>query len=547
MMRSSLRISVTDYRKSGAGGSRLRHRLGIEVVLKDDGRRRGVEPLLADAPVLLAHGQPALRFVAGQPLVLQRAPAATAARASRAAKACTRGVMSFGRAVEPPRQADDDRARRRPLRRRGARSRRDAVRRASPSRPVVWSDADAAAPACRCDRSRRRRCGARPRPARRFARMRIILAFSMPPEASRPARSPVAAVRGLRAGRLTPSSSPSLIAAGAAAQSPALPDARRAGSARRRAHPRPAGRSRAAGRRGAARSSAICARSRSSATCAVRSCQPPSRRCRGPSRARGHERTACQRSRRSASAQLPDLQAQLVDIYKRGRAGYARLLFGAERRARRSRAPRGRSPRWRPSTRGESPSTGGRWRRCARERAALEQTARRAARRATPRPGGARAAADRAVRRGRRSSTRIDSRRDLTAQYVGELQAAHDRLQQQVASLGAPGGAAPVVLCRSAPVPRRARLAGRRAPVTGPLRRRRRGRLGGTVVRNGIEIAAAGRRHPSGPCMRGTVGYAEPFAGFGTLVIVDHGGNNFSLYGYLARRRGRGRAVQTGR
>ena len=28
-------------------------------------------------------------------------------------------------------------------------------------------------------------------------------------------------------------------------------------------------------------------------------------------------------------SQLPDLQAQLVDIYKRGRAGYAKLLFGS--------------------------------------------------------------------------------------------------------------------------------------------------------------------------------------------------------------------------
>src|SRR5687768_2577922 len=29
-------------------------------------------------------------------------------------------------------------------------------------------------------------------------------------------------------------------------------------------------------------------------------------------------------------AQLPDLELQLVDVYKRGRTGYARLLFGAE-------------------------------------------------------------------------------------------------------------------------------------------------------------------------------------------------------------------------
>ena len=30
------------------------------------------------------------------------------------------------------------------------------------------------------------------------------------------------------------------------------------------------------------------------------------------------------------TAQLPDLRAQLVDVYKRGRSGYARLLFGAD-------------------------------------------------------------------------------------------------------------------------------------------------------------------------------------------------------------------------
>ena len=33
-------------------------------------------------------------------------------------------------------------------------------------------------------------------------------------------------------------------------------------------------------------------------------------------------------------AQLPDMKQQLVDVYKRGRSGYARLLFGAQRRAR---------------------------------------------------------------------------------------------------------------------------------------------------------------------------------------------------------------------
>jgi septal ring factor EnvC (AmiA/AmiB activator) len=31
----------------------------------------------------------------------------------------------------------------------------------------------------------------------------------------------------------------------------------------------------------------------------------------------------------------------------------------------------------------------------------------------------------------------------------------------------------------------------------------------------------------------GTVDYADAFSGFGNMVIVDHGGNYFSLYGYL--------------
>lgn len=31
----------------------------------------------------------------------------------------------------------------------------------------------------------------------------------------------------------------------------------------------------------------------------------------------------------------------------------------------------------------------------------------------------------------------------------------------------------------------------------------------------------------------GTVAYAAPFTGFGTLVIVDHGGSAFTLYGHL--------------
>jgi septal ring factor EnvC (AmiA/AmiB activator) len=59
-------------------------------------------------------------------------------------------------------------------------------------------------------------------------------------------------------------------------------------------------------------------------------------------------------------------------------------------------------------------------------------------------------------------------------------------------------------------------------------------RLAAAVVRNGIEISTIEAQqvravHP------GTVSYAAPFAGFGTLVIIDHGNNAFSLYGHLAQ------------
>src|SRR5204863_9512245 len=53
-----------------------------------------------------------------------------------------------------------------------------------------------------------------------------------------------------------------------------------------------------------------------------------------------------------------------------------------------------------------------------------------------------------------------------------------------------------------------------------------------TRARNGIEIAA-----PEGSAVTaihpGTVDYGDAFTGFGNLVIIDHGGNDFSLYGYL--------------
>lgn len=240
-------------------------------------------------------------------------------------------------------------------------------------------------------------------------------------------------------------------------------------------------------------------------------------------------------------SQLPDVKVQIVDIYKRGRAGYARLLFGTSSVREFGRALRAVAALMRINeTRlAEHQRTIGDLR---RERAALEaelralQATEAAARRA-------RAAADRALAARSGLLAQIDARRDLTAQLAGELQLAHDRLQQQLTAL--PGGravepvAVPLAPFRGAldwPTPGRVLVAFGQPS----------GRPGDTVPRNGIEIAA-----PAGTPVQavhpGTVSYAEPFTGLGNVVIVDHGSNAYSIYGYLESIAvARGAAVDAG-
>jgi septal ring factor EnvC (AmiA/AmiB activator) len=223
-------------------------------------------------------------------------------------------------------------------------------------------------------------------------------------------------------------------------------------------------------------------------------------------------------------AQLPDLKKQLVDVYKRGRGGYARLLFGADGLrdfARATRAVGGLAAINERRIEEHRRTLAA----LAAEQSALEKTATELqARQADARR--ARAAADRAVAAHAALIAQIDARRDLAARYVGELQVAYDRLQQQVSATSR-GDAVTVPLApfRGAlDWPATGRIAGRFGQTAG--------RLGGTAVRNGIEIAAA-ENMPVRAIHAGTVGYAEPFTGFGNLVIVEHGSGNYSLYGYL--------------
>jgi murein hydrolase activator len=68
--------------------------------------------------------------------------------------------------------------------------------------------------------------------------------------------------------------------------------------------------------------------------------------------------------------------------------------------------------------------------------------------------------------------------------------------------------------------------------VTALFGRQPSGRFGTSIVRNGIEVSAA-EGAAATAVHEGTVAYAAPFSGFGTLVILDHGNAAFTLYGHL--------------
>jgi septal ring factor EnvC (AmiA/AmiB activator) len=236
---------------------------------------------------------------------------------------------------------------------------------------------------------------------------------------------------------------------------------------------------------------------------------------------------------RERVAQLPDLKTQLVNVYKNGRSGYARMLFdvtGLRDFARATRAMTSLTAinQKRIEEHRRTVAALQAERRTIEQRTRQLRTEESVARRA-------RAEADAAIAAHTALIEEIDSKRDLTAQYVGELQMAYEQLQKQLkssvaanapsGSATAPGAGAPTAPARgSLPWPVAGQVSGRFGQTEG--------RLGGTAVRNGMEVSA-----PEGASVRavqaGTVSFADEFAGFGTLVIVDHGANNYSLYGYL--------------
>jgi septal ring factor EnvC (AmiA/AmiB activator) len=140
----------------------------------------------------------------------------------------------------------------------------------------------------------------------------------------------------------------------------------------------------------------------------------------------------------------------------------------------------------------------------------------------------AHAAADRAAQARGDLIRDIDQRRDLNAQLAGELQTAQQHLQLVLRGLATGAPAA-----EPATLPLRPFRGDLDWPADGSvLRRFGRTAASRVAASNGIEIAAA-EGAPTRAIHDGIVAFADAFAGFGKLVIVDHGAQIFSLYGNL--------------
>jgi septal ring factor EnvC (AmiA/AmiB activator) len=251
------------------------------------------------------------------------------------------------------------------------------------------------------------------------------------------------------------------------------------------------------------------------------------------------ESRAAELGRRAAS-QLPDVEARLVQLYKLGRAGYWRLLLNAEDlhalgRAYRTASMLNTLDRARITEHYATLDALANERKTLQARAGELEKLKADGTRTRDRLAKAVAGRSALVKS-------IDARRDLNAQLMGELQAAQQRLQGSLAQLDTGRGATPVLPLR----PFQGDLPW---PAAGSVSRRF-GRqpdnqFGTAVVRNGMDVAAA-EGQPVRAIHEGTVAYADQFAGYGNLVIVDHGGRSYSLYGYLASLDvTRGERVQT--
>ena len=228
------------------------------------------------------------------------------------------------------------------------------------------------------------------------------------------------------------------------------------------------------------------------------------------------------------AALMPEVRARLARLYRLMPLGYDRLLFSLDDAktfdraarvvavlARRDRERLEQFARLRTARADEAV-------RVQRERDTLDTLTRRLA--------GEEAALAENAGIQQRLLAEVRERRDLNAQLRRELEAARDRLDRSMAELTA---------ASSVPVAAGGRLkAGTMSwPVPGRIEarfgRQPSSRFGTVVNRNGIDIGADSGA-PVKAVEKGTVAYADAFAGFGRVVILDHGGKFYTLYGHLA-------------
>jgi len=230
------------------------------------------------------------------------------------------------------------------------------------------------------------------------------------------------------------------------------------------------------------------------------------------------------------AALMPEVRARLARLYRLMPLGYDRLLFSLEDArtfdraarvvtvlARRDREQLERFTRLRAARAADVA-------RLQRERDTLDML--------TQRLAGEEAALAENAGIQQRLLADVRERRDLNAQLVRELAVARDRLEESMAELSGERGATVAVAAGG-----RLRAGTMTWPVPGRVEarfgRQPSSRFGTMVNRNGIDIGA----DPGSPVkvvQAGTVAYADAFAGFGRVVIVDHGGRFYTLYGHLA-------------
>ena len=228
-------------------------------------------------------------------------------------------------------------------------------------------------------------------------------------------------------------------------------------------------------------------------------------------------------------AARPVLNKRLVDIYKLGQPAYARLLLGAG-----DVRELGRTTRLVTAMAAiDQRRVGAYTTLISRLTAARKDLDEQVARLETLQADAQQAAdlSTKAVAARAELIRQIDARRDLNAQMAGELEAASRRLQDTMK--GGAGAPAPAGFAVRSIKPLRGQLewpaatdGPARPGVMGP------GPANATVARNGVDLPVADGQ-PVRAVHDGRVVYADPFPALGQLVIVDHGGMAFSLYGYL--------------